>query len=219
MRIVILIILSICGGTTFSQEWVDYNHDSTLVVSMPYYHHEREVNGLLLSSAKIEGGVIVVAHGPSTQSDIRDTSDLRLAYYLFRDEIIKTQHGKLIKSRLIEKDSMKWIHFIDRGSVEGIDQEIHNLGVFVNDAFYCVTFFDMGPTSAEKDEVRQKIFSSAKIASGISKKQISSQFYARPFPFTEVFPTKLVIGVGIGVFIAVVFSLVRVRNKRKSLEG
>jgi hypothetical protein len=221
MRTVILIVLSLCAKTTFSQEWVDYNHDSTLIVSMPYYHYERELNGLLLSSAKIEGGVIVVSHmpdGPSTQYNIRDTSDLRRAYYNFRDEIIKTQQGKLIKSRIIEKDRVKWIHFIDRGSVEGIDQQIHNLAVFVNDAIYILTFFEMGPATPEKDEARQKIFSSAKIAPAISKKQISSQFYVRPLPFKDLFPTKPII-IGIGVFIATVFLLVWTRNKRKSFES
>jgi len=111
---------------------------------------------------------------------------------------------------------MKWIHFVDRGSVQGVDQEIHNLAVFVNDAIYILTFFEMGSASPEKDEARQKIFSSAKIAPGISKKQISNQFYIRPFPFKDLFPTKLIIGVGIGDLIAVVFLLVNTRNRRKS---
>jgi hypothetical protein len=220
MRTVILIVLVLCARNSFSQDWVDYSHDSTLVVTMPYYHYEREMNGLLLSSAKIEGGVIVVSHmpdGPSIQYNIRDTTDLRHAYYIFRDELVKTQHGKLIKSRLIEKDRLKWIHFVDQGSVEGIDQKIHNLVVFVNDGMYSLTFFEMGPSSREKDEAREKIFRSARITPGITKKQISSKFYARPFPFKNLFPAELMIGAGIGVLIAVAFLLIGIKNKRKSL--
>lgn len=45
MRPAILIVLFLCAIASFAQEWVDYYHDSTLVVSMPYYHYEREMNG------------------------------------------------------------------------------------------------------------------------------------------------------------------------------
>lgn len=219
MRVWILIALSLWANR-FSQEWVEYNHDSTLIVSMPYYHYEREMNGLLLSSAKIEGAVIVVSHmpdGPSTQYNIRDTTDLRHAYNIVRDELVKTQHGKLITSRFIEKDRMKWIHFVDRGSIEGVDQIIHNLVVFVNDGMYSLTFFEMGPSSPEKDEAREKIFGSARIASGVSKKQISSKFYPAPSPFNTLLPTKLIVGVGIGILIAVAFFLIRHKKRKESL--
>src|SRR6185436_4996852 len=90
---------------TFAQEWVDYYHDSTLIVSMPYYHYEREQNGLVLSSAKVEGGVIAITHmhdGASKRYNVRNESDLKRTYSIVRDELIKTQKGKLVASNIFE---------------------------------------------------------------------------------------------------------------------
>lgn len=221
MRSGTLIFLTLFATSGFSQrlqEWVDYNHDSTLLVSMPYWHNEREMNGQLGSSAKIDGAVIVVSHmpdGPSTQYNIRDTADLRRSYYIFRDEIIKTQHGKLLRSRLIEKDRLTWIHFVGRGTVGGIDQIIHHMAVFVNDGMYTLAFFEMGPSSPDKDEAREKIFKSATIAPWIPKKQISSKLYAAPFPFEKLFPRRAILATGIAVLIAGAFLLIRKNNRMK----
>ena len=211
---------------TFAQEWVDYYHDSTLIVSMPYYHYEREENGLLLSSAKVEGGVIAVTHmhdDASKHFNVRNESDLKHTYSFVRDELIKTQQGKLLTSNIFEKDGLKWIYFIDRGSASSVEQDIHNLVVFVNDGIYCLTFFEMGPRTPEKDGARQKIFSSARIAPGISKKQISRQIYSPPVSFKNFFDPVLLTIICIGVGTALVFLIARFKKKRnlsqKSSEG
>jgi hypothetical protein len=214
MRTATLIFL-LLGTRAFAQEWVEYHHDSTLIISMPYYHYEREEKGLLLSSAKIEGGVVVISHVPIDKLNIRDSSDLRQAYNIFRDGLVKTQQGKLLRSKIIDRDGLKWLEFVDRGSVEGVRQLIYNRVLFINDAMYCLVFFEMGPSSPEKDKARKKIFSSVSIASGISKEQISTKLTFQPLLVNDPITRKVIFGVGLIVLIAIILLFIsKVKGER-----
>jgi hypothetical protein len=202
------------SSKAFAQEWIDYYHDSTLIVSMPYYHYEREQNGIVISTAKVEDGVIVVSHIPPAQTtkyNISDSLDLRRSYQAIREGLMESQGNILLKCAIIERDGLKWMHFVVRGSPQGTDQLVHNLIVFVNDRLYTLTYFEMGPSTTEKDEVRTKIFSSARIADGIPRSQVSSKLLP-PFPYIRFL---IFLMASIVVIVGFVVSFFKRRSKKE----
>ncbi len=197
-----------------AQDWVEYYHDSTLIVTMPYYHYPRMENGLLMSSARIEDGVIVVGRlkdSPKTPFIVRDTAELKNAYAAYRDGLLKSQ-GELVKSEIIKKDGLKWLYFVARGPVNGVDQITYNLAIFINDGVYSLTFFEMGPPTPKKLQARKKIFSSARIAPGVSRIQVSTRFQPVPWPFKFFTPT-MALALGVGFCTLLVFLFIRIKKK------
>jgi hypothetical protein len=200
---------------TFAQEWVDYYHDSTLIVSMPYYYFEFAQNGLPAASANVEDALVVVHHVPDIPSapfNLSDTSQLKEAYSIWAHNISKVRNAKFIRFKTFNKDGLKWVEFVCRGSMHGVNQESYDICVFVNDGMYGISFFEMGPPTAEKKAARQKIFSSARIAREMSRKQVSSKIYHVPFWKKLNTTGKVTLGVALALLIAFLIFVFKGRN-------
>jgi hypothetical protein len=175
---VLIIILTVISVSSFGQQWSDYKVDESLTVYMPDRFEVMDTLGQHIIRAQIDNALIMIQRIPNKgeqATNIQDKSELIENYKEFQKGIIESQKGKLKNQQIIDKDGLQLIQFSYYATMGEEKQVRHCLGVFINESWYAVQFWEVEAMANELTKVREQFFSSVKLPAGQSlKNQMSN---------------------------------------------
>jgi hypothetical protein len=184
MTRVLITILAVISINSFGQQWSDYKVDENLTVRIPDNFEVMDTLGQHIISARIDNALIMVQRIPNKgeqATNIQDKSELIENYKGFQNGIIQSQNGRLKDQEIIEKDELQLIQFSYYATMGEERQVRHCLGLFINESWYAVHFWEVEARTVELTKDREKLFTSVKFPAGSSlKNQMSNSIERSP---------------------------------------
>ncbi|MCR9016072.1 hypothetical protein [Aquiflexum gelatinilyticum] len=178
MRNILLIILSLVTINSFGQQWIEFQVDPSLTITIPENYELTDTLGQKGVIAQIDNGLIlltVMQNKGKTKLNIQNENDLIEAYKGIQRGVTRSQNGQLIKEEILDKEALKILRFSISAIMENERQIRHFLIVFLNDNIYMLNFWELESMSNEMSEIREKLFSSIKFPSTATMEDQKSQ--------------------------------------------
>src|SRR5690349_3292845 len=114
MKKILVAILTTLSISCFGQQWIEYQVDSTLTITLPDNYQVTDTAEQRVITAQLDNGLILVTMMRSEGKfavSVQDEEDLLDFYHGFQKGSINSQKGQLIKSEILKKDGLKVLRF------------------------------------------------------------------------------------------------------------
>lgn len=184
MKTLLCSLLIIYNIQAQAQEWVDYQVDSVLTVSLPDNYFTMDTLGQHLALAQVENGLVMITsfqNKGDSAINASSESELLEAYVGFRKGFVNSQQGEFVEEKIVDIKGLKFARFSMRATTEGEVQLRHCLAGFISEKTYALSFWEVESMSQAMTPVREKFFSSVKLAPGLTlQNQLNTSLEATP---------------------------------------
>jgi hypothetical protein len=215
MRIFILILLLSLSTLSKGQDWVNYQLDSNLTVTIPSNFQMKDTLGQGFITAFDGPGYIVITkivNKEKLNGNITNEKQLIEAYNDFQKGFIDSSNCKLLNEQVIDKQGLKLKRFDYEFPVRDSKQIRYNLVLFVNKTWYAISYSQFTTILIERNPSYEKLFSFVQINPTLSiKNQMTSSWDPDAIAYNIGRATGFVLI--IALFISIIIGISKLINR------
>jgi hypothetical protein len=158
-------ICSLFAVNSFAQEWIEYQIDSTLTVTIPEHYQLIDTLGQRIVRAQIYNGLILISKVPNdgkTAVSIKTKKQLLDFYEGLRGGYIGSQHGEAISDQIIEEGGLVFARFSCRATMGDETQIRHCEAILLNGNVYAFNFWELESITEQVSASRGEFYASIK---------------------------------------------------------
>lgn len=213
MKGILVALLLLVSIKSFSQQLVKYSIDKDVSINLPDNSVLTDTLGQKMIKGNI-GGINVIflrALEKDKKTIIESKADLIDFYTGFQKGYAQSVNGKIVKSKIIDKDNLKASLFECKTKMNNLHLSINGLVVFLNNYAYTVQFFNVGAGTADYEAQKKTILASLQFRKGltIDNQLTNAEGSSMSYKIGEI------IGYFLGVALLVIVMLVILKKSKK----
>lgn len=151
MKGILVALLLLVSIKSFSQQLVKYSIDKDVSINLPDNSVLTDTLGQKMIKGNISGINVIFLRAleKDKKTIIESKADLIDFYTGFQKGYAQSVNGKIVKSKIIDKDNLKASLFECKTKMNNLHLSINGLVVFLNNYAYTVQFFNVGAGTAD----------------------------------------------------------------------